>query len=437
MQQELKNHSVVFLGAHGQGKSTISGLIVSELNHASPYALERIDEHPHVQEKPDLRYTFLMDRLRQERNNKQTQIFSTNHVTIKQKMYTLINIPGQHQYINQMQIGIAYGDIVVFVLSAVNDKYQQSFQLDTTFELQFHLCIAMEKKHFICVINDMDLVEYQQFCYQYVVDDFSKRLEKFQINTKNIQFIPISLKQAENIQKKIQNMNWYKGPTLIEALDQIPNDDEQHLIKKPLRINIYDCIRIPGIGTVALGKLLYGQLKPNQYLRFAPIPFQSLVKAIETHHFYLDLAIPGNLIGFNLANLQYKEIKNGYLCSNFEQDPVQECSSFIVQLKILDDVKQQFKVKQYYTLHFFTIRMQCCIEEISQKVSTKNQNIENSKILEAGDTALVQFRPIKQLTVEKYIDYPDLGKIAIVDNRRMIAFGQIVEVTKKALNQQI
>ncbi|CAD8195564.1 unnamed protein product [Paramecium octaurelia] len=439
MQQEIGNHLVVFLGAHGQGKSTVAGLIVKELIYVSPYAFERIDEHPLVQENPNLRYAFLIDRLRTERQKKETQLFSTFHITISEKAYTLINIPGDFQYINQIQIGIAYGDIAVFVLSGVKEKYQQDFKEQSSLELQLRLWIALGKKHIICAINDMDLVEYQQDCYEYVVNDFSSRLAKFEINPKSISFVPISLIDAENIKTKKQHMNWYKGPTLIEALDWIPIDDIQVLANRPLRFVMHDCIFIPGVGTVALGKLLYGTLMPNKVLSFAPVPLKSSVKALENHHFILKKGFPGYLIGVHLTNLSYREIKNGYVFSDIDNDPALECTTFVVKLKIMEDFKHQLKPKQYYTIHFLTKRMQCGIVQISQKTSLndQNQNIENPQDLKAGDVGVVEFKPIKQITLENHIDYPQLGRIAIVDNRRMIAYGVILEVKKKEINQKL
>ncbi|CAK58870.1 unnamed protein product (macronuclear) [Paramecium tetraurelia] len=438
MQQEIGNHLVVLLGAHGQGKSTVAGLIVNELNYVSPYALVRIDEHPQVQENPHLRYAFLMDRLRTERKTKQTQIFSTFHFTISNKKYTLINIPGQYQYINQMQLGIAYGEIAVFVLSGVKEKYVQDFKGQSTLELQLRLWMALGKKHIICAINDMDLVEYQQDCYEYVVNDFSQRLAKFEINPKQISFVPISLIDAENINTKKQHMDWYKGPTLIEALDQIQIDDIEDLVSKPLRFVMHDCIKIPGVGTVALGKLLYGTLMPNQILSFAPVPLKSSVKAIENHHFILNKGFPGYLIGVHLSNLSHKDIKNGYVFSDIDNNPALECATFVVKLKLMEDFKHQLKPKQYYTIHFLTKRMQCSIVQISQKTSLndQNQNIENPQDLKAGDVGVVEFKPIKQITLENHFDYPQLGKIAIVDNRHMIAYGVILEVKKKEINQK-
>ncbi|CAD8189266.1 unnamed protein product [Paramecium pentaurelia] len=439
MQQKLSNQSVVFLGAHGQGKSTIAGLIVKELNYASPYVLERIECHLNVQKNPDLRYAFLMDRIRTEQNLSHTQIFSTYHVNTTCKEYFLINIPGQYQYINQMQIGIAYGDIAVFILSGVKEKYMQSLTLTSSLELQLQLCVALGKQRIICVINDMDIVEYQQACYQFVVNDFSQLLAKYEINPQQIQFIPISLKEAENINTKKQNMNWYQGPTLIEALDKIPIDDQELQASKPLRFVMHDCIRIPGIGTIALGKLLYGTLKKNQILSFAPIPFKSSVKTIENNHFFLEEGTPNQIIGVNLLKLSYKEISNGHICSDVDNDPAQECLSFVAKLKIMEDFKHQLKQKQYYTIHFFTKRMQCSILKIQQNLNVINQNeiIENPQILKAGDIGIIEFKPIKQITLENYVDYPQLGRIAIVDNRRMIAFGIILEVKNKKTFQDI
>ncbi|CAD8099385.1 unnamed protein product [Paramecium primaurelia] len=197
--------------------------------------------------------------------------------------------------------------------------------------------------------------------------------------------------------------------------------------------------KIKQIRSVALGKLLYGTLKKNQIVSFAPIPFKSRVKSIEIYHCFQEEGTIGQLIGVHLSELSYKEISNGHICSDVDNDPAQECASFVAKIKIMEDFKHQLKQKQYYTIHFFTKRMQCSILKIQQNLNIKNQNeiIENPQILRAGDIGIIEFKPIKQITLENYIDYPQLGRIAIIENRRMIAFGIILEVKNKEIELKI
>ena len=111
-----------------------------------------------------------------------------------------------------------------------------------------------------------------------------------------------------------KNMDWYKGPTLLEALDQCtppvrPSD-------KPLRLPLQDVYKIGGIGTVPVGRVETGVIKPGMVVVFAPGGLTTEVKSVEMHHESLPEAVPGDNVGFNIKNVSVKDIKRGYVTSD-------------------------------------------------------------------------------------------------------------------------
>lgn len=86
-------------------------------------------------------------------------------------------------------------------------------------------------------------------------------IKKIGFNTDNTAFIPISGWLGENLIEKSDNMKWYPGPTLSEALDNLvePNRPKD----KPLRIPLTDVYKISGIGTVPCGRVSTGIIKPG------------------------------------------------------------------------------------------------------------------------------------------------------------------------------
>ncbi len=121
-------------------------------------------------------------------------------------------------------------------------------------------------------------------------------------------------------------MPWYKGPTLIQAIDKItpptrPTD-------KPLRIPINDVYKIGGIGTVPVGRVETGILKPGMNVTFTPSGLTTDVKSIEMHHENLTEALPGDNVGFNIKNIAVKDLKRGYVTSDSKNDPAKEAENF-------------------------------------------------------------------------------------------------------------
>jgi len=89
--------------------------------------------------------------------------------------------------------------------------------------------------------------------------------------------------------EKSANLPWYKGPTLLEALDSVK--EPKRPSDKPLRVPLQDVYKIGGIGTVPVGRVETGILKPGAVVTFAPAMITTEVKSVEMHHEALEQAL--------------------------------------------------------------------------------------------------------------------------------------------------
>merc|ERR1711971_1364453 len=135
------------------------------------------------------------------------------------------------------------------------------------------------------------------------------------------------------------NMKWYKGweriegkdkkisgKTLIEALDKVT--PPKRPTDKPLRLPLQDVYKIGGIGTVPVGRVETGVIKPGMVVCFAPVQLTTEVKSVEMHHEQVPEANPGDNVGFNVKNVAVKDIKRGYVCSDNKNDPATGVENF-------------------------------------------------------------------------------------------------------------
>lgn len=87
-----------------------------------------------------------------------------------------------------------------------------------------------------------------------------------------------------------------------------------------------------GIGTVPVGRVETGALKPGMVVTFAPVNISTEVKSVEMHHESLAEALPGDNVGFNVKNVSVKEIKRGYVAGDSKNDCPKQASSFNAQV---------------------------------------------------------------------------------------------------------
>uniref|UniRef100_A0A3P9H8J8 Eukaryotic translation elongation factor 1 alpha 1a n=1 Tax=Oryzias latipes TaxID=8090 RepID=A0A3P9H8J8_ORYLA len=237
-------------------------------------------------------------------------------------------------------------------------------------------------------------------------------------------------------------MTWFKGwkinrkegnasgTTLLEALDAIqpptrPTD-------KPLRLPLQDVYKIGGIGTVPVGRVETGVLKPGMVVTFAPVNVTTEVKSVEMHHEALTEALPGDNVGFNVKNVSVKDIRRGNVAGDSKNDPPQEAANFTAQVIILNH-PGQISAGYAPVLDCHTAHIACKFAELKEKIDRRSgKKLEdNPKSLKSGDAAIVDMIPGKPMCVESFSEYPPLGRFAVRDMRQTVAVGVIKGVEKK------
>merc|ERR1711991_780123 len=119
---------------------------------------------------------------------------------------------------------------------------------------------------------------------------------------------------GDNMVEKSPNMAWYKGPYLLQGLDRVK--PPKRPVDKALRLPLQDVYKIGGIGTVPVGRVETGVLKPGAVVVFSPPGVTTEVKSVEMHHESMPEAVPGDNVGFNVKNVSVKEIKRGNVCGD-------------------------------------------------------------------------------------------------------------------------
>merc|ERR1719515_68720 len=246
----------------------------------------------------------------------------------------------------------------------------------------------------IVACNKMDdkTVKYDEKRYLEIKSEVSSYLKKVGYKPMKIPFVPISGWEGDNMIDKSSNMPWYKGPYLLEALDNV--NPPQRPTDKPLRLPLQDVYKIGGIGTVPVGRVETGIIKPGIVVTMAPVQISTEVKSVEMHHESLPEAVPGDNVGFNVKNVSVKDIKRGYVASDSKNKPATGVSDFTAQVIVLNHPGQ---VSNGYSpvLDCHTAHIACKFAEIMEKVDrrTGKSTEDAPKFIKSGDAAIVKLLP--------------------------------------------
>merc|ERR1712070_802890 len=294
------------------------------------------------------------------------------------------------------------------------------------------LAFTMGVKQMICCCNKMDAkgADYKEERYNEIKAEVSIYLKQVGYKIDNVPFIPISGWVGDNMFDNSDNMPWYKGPFLLQALDAIK--PPKRPILKPLRLPLQDVYKISGIGTVPVGRVETGVIKPNMNITFGPLGQTTLCKSVEMHHEQVAEAIPGDNVGFNVKNLSVTDIKRGYVASDASREPAQDTDTFKAQVIVMNHPGQ---IMNGYApvLDCHTCHIACKFQEIENKMDKRTGQVteEFPKSIKSGDAAIVCMKPSKPMVVESFSEFAPLGRFAVRDMKQTVAVGVIKEVEKK------
>ncbi|MGB9577146.1 MAG: GTP-binding protein, partial [Candidatus Norongarragalinales archaeon] len=272
---EKPHLNLIFTGHVDHGKSTTVGRLLYETGALSENDLRKLKEEAAKVGKATFEFAFAMDQLKEERERGVTIDIAHKDFHTQKYYFTIIDAPGHKDFVKNMITGASQADAAVLVCSAKEGVQAQ------TIEHAFLLKV-LGVNQFIFAINKMDAVNYDRQKYEETKQALTAKLKPMGYPVDKIPVIPISAYMGDNIAKKSDKTPWYAGPTLLEALDQLAEPKKP--TDKPLRLPIQEVFTITGQGTVPVGRVEAGILKPNTTVIVEPEHLTGEVKSIEMHH---------------------------------------------------------------------------------------------------------------------------------------------------------
>jgi elongation factor 1-alpha len=422
--------SLVVIGHVDAGKSTATGHLIYKCGGIDKRTIEKFEQESAQAGKGSFKYAWVLDKLKAERERGITIDIALWKFESPKSVFTIIDAPGHRDFIKNMITGTSQADAAILVVASGEGEFEAGLSGQTNEHAL--LAFTLGVKQMIVAVNKMDdkSVKYSEKRYNEIKEEMGRRLKKVGYKVEKVNFIPISGWEGDNMIEASPNMPWYKGPTLLAALDLL--DAPVRPVEKALRLPLQDVYKIGGIGTVPVGRVETGIMKPGDVVTFAPGNVTTEVKSIEMHHESLPEAVPGDNVGFNVKNLSVKDVRRGFVCSNSKQDPAKECESFRAQVIVLNHPGQisagYAPVVDCHTCHI-AVKFDELLEKIDRRSGKATE--ENPKSVKSGEAVIAKMVPSKPMCVESFTEYPPLGRFAVRDMRQTVAVGVVKSVEKK------
>merc|ERR1711902_482381 len=418
------------IGHVDSGKSTTTGHLIYKLGGIDKRVIEKFEKEAAEMNKRSFKYAWVLDKLKSERERGITIDIALWKFETPKYYVTIIGAPGHRDFIKNMITGTSQADCGVLIIASGTGEFEAGISKNGQTREHALLAYTLGVKQLIVACNKMDSTEppYSQARFEEISKEVSGFIKKVGYNPASVPFVPISGWHGDNMINASQKMSWYKGwnverkegkasgMTLLEALDAVipptrPTD-------KPLRLPLQDVYKIGGIGTVPVGRVETGIIKPGMVVTFAPTNLTTEVKSVEMHHESLPEATPGDNVG-----------------SDSKNKPASGCANFTAQVIVLNHPGQ---ICNGYSpvLDCHTAHIACKFNEIKEKVDrrTGKATESNPKFIKSGDAGIVELIPSKPMCVEAFSDFPPLGRFAVRDMRQTVAVGVIKAVTPKEVS---
>ncbi len=419
---EKPHLNLAVIGHVDHGKSTLVGRTFYETGKVDDSVIEEYEEQGKEVGKENFKFAWVMDAVKEERERGLTIDLAHEKFETDDFYFTVIDAPGHSDFVKNMITGASQADAAILVVAADDGIMPQTKE-------HAALAYTLGIDQLVIAVNKMDKIGYKQGTFEEIKSELNELLDGIGFaNPEEFNYVPISAFEGDNVAEPSDEIDWWDGKTLLEALDDFEVPEKP--VDKPLRIPIQDVYSVEGVGTVPVGRVETGQIKSDDSVVFSPSGNTAELKSIEMHHEEIEEAGPGDNIGFNVRGLGKDEVKRGEVASHPGEEPpiVEEFEARIAVLEHPSAITAGYKP----VFHAHTSQIACEITEIMQKLDSKTGEVEEEHpdFIQSGDMATIRVRPNRPMVIETANDLPQLSRFAIRDMGQTVAAGVCTKITE-------
>nr|CAB3486586.1 unnamed protein product [Digitaria exilis] len=429
-EEETKRHlNVVFIGHVDAGKSTAGGQILFLSGQVDDRTIQKYEKEAKDKSRESWYMAYIMDTNEEER------------------------VKGHKSYVPNMISGASQADIGVLVISARKGEFETGYEKGGQTREHVLLAKTLGVAKLVVVINKMDdpTVKWSKERYDEIEGKMLPFLKSSGYNVKkDVQFLPISGLLGTNMKTRMDKSicSWWDGPCLFEVLDRIevPLRDP----KGPVRLDSYAYFilhekvmpiidKYKDMGTVVMGKMESGTIRegdsllvmPNKVIFFLN-PFILLLDESKVRR-----AGPAENVRVKLSGIEEEDIMAGFVLSSVA-NPVGAVTEFNAQLQILELLDNAIFTAGYKAvLHIHSVVEECEIVELIEEIDMKKKKEADPKkkkpkrkplFVKNGAVVVCRIQVNNLICIEKFSDFPQLGRFTLRTEGKTVAVGKVVDV---------
>ena len=400
-------------GSVDDGKSTLIGRLLYDAN------LLYLDQLDALENNDSLDYASLLDGLQDERQQGITIDVAYRFFTTNKRSFIVADTPGHEQYTRNMAVGASFASLAVLLVDGGTGLKKQTYR-------HARICKMMGIDHFVFVINKMDLVDYDQDTYRNIENSINELIN--QLDIKNSICIPISASEGDNVVNRSSNTLWYKGPTLLECLEEV--DINNDLVEKDFVMPVQRVCRPNSNYRGYEGTIQCGTVDINDKITILPSNEKSSIKSILNAGVNVSKGYAGNSVSIELND--DIDVSRGDVLTN--SNDIKTRDYFSAKLIWMSDEK--LTVNKSYYIKLSTQNSIASITNINylEDVETGNHILENS--VNKNAIAQVEISLNKKLVVSTFKQYACLSRFLLIDRitNETMACGIINDTDPKVSN---
>ncbi|MCC6093542.1 MAG: GTP-binding protein [Eubacterium sp.] len=387
-------------GSVDDGKSTLIGHLLydAKLIYADQEEALKLDSRVGSR-GGEIDYSLLLDGLMAEREQGITIDVAYRYFTTDRRSFICADTPGHEEYTRNMACGASFAELAIILLDATKGVLVQTRR-------HARICALMGIRYFVFAVNKMDLAGYSEERFR----EIEKQIEELreELGLYNIVIIPVSATEGDNITKRSENMDWYKGPVLLDYLETVDTGDEDEA-GRGFYMPVQRVCRPNHEFRGFEGQIEHGSVHIGDSVRSLPSGEEAHVKSILWADRKVAQAGTGQPVTIQLD----REVDVSRGCVIESGTSLRAADSFETEILWMDD--EALTVGKNFLVKLGTKQIPGIVTSIAYSIDVNTGAHKETSVLRKNEIAIVTIAVTEPVIAAPFGDYRTMGELILID----------------------